>query len=91
MSITNNLAQTNSVWNPQFIEEINRDICLDCDRFNEVGGSNTFKLQPMNQNGTNSQSQDQIISIVNPEQCADCTACIGNYIEKPYTHYSFSV
>ncbi len=91
MSITNKLTQSKSVWEPQFIEEINQDICLDCDRFNEVGGSNAFWLQPMNQNGINSQDQNLIIGVVNPEQCADCANCIGNYVEKPYTHYSFSV
>ncbi|MEM8718164.1 MAG: hypothetical protein AAGE84_02490 [Cyanobacteria bacterium P01_G01_bin.39] len=91
MSITNDLTQLDSVWNPQFIEEINQDVCLDCERFNEVGGSNAFRLQSIHQNGINSQSQDRIIGIVNPEQCADCANCIGNYTSKPYTHYSFSV
>ncbi|MEM7589985.1 MAG: hypothetical protein AAF383_00420 [Cyanobacteria bacterium P01_A01_bin.83] len=86
---TNDLDQLNLVWNPQFIKEINQDICLDCERFNEVCGSNALGLQSMNQNGINSQSQDRIISVVNLEECASCAACMGKYTNKPYAHSSF--
>ena len=89
MNTTNDLTRSKSVWKPQFIEEINQDTCLDCDRFNEVGGSNALRLHSINQNGT--KSQNQIIGIANPEQCADCVACTGNYTGKLYTDFSFSV
>ena len=77
MIITNSLAQSESIWKPQFIEKMNQNICLNCDRFNEVGGSNALRFQSISENVTNGQAQ--IVGIANPEQCIDCAACTGNY------------
>ncbi|MEO1669520.1 MAG: hypothetical protein AAFR77_01855 [Cyanobacteria bacterium J06631_2] len=65
-----------SIWEPQFIGEINRDICLDCNRFNEIGGRNTFKLRTVD---NSNNSGHQVMTIANPEQCADCDACTSIY------------
>lgn len=77
-----------SIWKPQFIEEINRDICLDCDRFDEISGRNIFKLRTIN---NSNDSEQQVITVANPQQCADCDACTSIYPEPAYTHYSFSI
>ena len=88
MNIMNNSSSNKSIWKPQFIEEINQDICLDCDRFNEVGGRNALKLRSIN-NGNNSEVQ--VLTVANSKQCIDCDGCISTYSEQAYTHYSFSI
>ena len=82
------IKETKPIWKPQFIEEINSDVCLNCDRFNEVGGSNAFKLRSLGQDSNG--VEHHVMTISNPEQCADCTACTENYSGN-YAHYSFSV
>lgn len=89
MNITNDLTPTDSIWQPQFIEKINQDICLNCDRFYEVGGRNALKLQSATSN--NSNIEHQAITIANPQQCADCEVCTSSYPEQFYSHYSFSI
>ncbi|MDJ0570992.1 MAG: ferredoxin [Pleurocapsa sp. MO_192.B19] len=89
MTTMTGLTQGESIWKPQFIEEINQDLCLDCDRFYEVGGYNALRSQPMNQDNNN--IEPQVMTITNPKQCIDCQACTSSYTEKYYTHYSFSV
>ena len=89
MIIANNSAQNKSVWQPKFIEEINQYTCFDCDRFNEIDNSNILKSQSVKQ--SNSNSQGKIMTIADSKQCVDCAACIENYTEKLYTHYSFSI
>ena len=85
MSKIHDPTSIKSIWKPQFIEEINRDLCLDCDRFYEIGGRNALKLKPID------NSNHQVMTVANPEQCADCDACTSIYPEKAYTHYSFSI
>jgi ferredoxin len=87
MSTTKNLPEK-SIWKPQFIEEINRDICLDCGRFNEIGGRHTFNLRTID---NSNNSEQQITTVANPQECADCDACTSIYPEPAYTHYSFSI
>lgn len=82
------VKETKSIWKPQFIEEINSDICLDCDRFYEVGGSNALRLRSLGQDGND--VENHVMTIANPEQCADCNACTSTYSGN-YAHYSFSV
>lgn len=72
-----------SIWKPQFIEDINRDICLNCDRFDEIGGRNALKLRPID---SSSNSKQQVTIVANPEQCADCDACTSIYPEQAYTY-----
>lgn len=88
MSNTKGLTKEKSIWKPQFIEEINQDFCLDCDRFYEVGGRNALSWQSFN---NDNNSEYQVMTVANPEQCADCDACTSIYTENFYTHYSFSV
>lgn len=71
MVIINDLTEKKSIWQPQFLEEINQDICLDCDRFNEVGGGNALKLLSIKKDNL----EQQIMTIANPKQCADCDVC----------------
>ncbi|MDJ0590400.1 MAG: hypothetical protein QNJ72_10445 [Pleurocapsa sp. MO_226.B13] len=89
MTILTGLTPGESIWKPKFIEEIDRNICLDCDRFDEVGGRNAFKIQSINKDDDN--LQHQVLTIANPEQCGDCAGCTSSYLEPYPSHYSFSV
>ena len=88
MSTMNNSSSNKSIWKPQFIEKINQDICLDCDRFNEVGGRNALKSRFID---NRNNIKTQVLTVINPEQCIDCDACTSIESKQAYTHYSFSI
>ena len=89
------ITNKESIWAPQFIEEINQNLCLDCDKFYQVGGQNAFQIQSITQDNQQDSAVNsenlEVVMIANPEQCADCTACISSEPQKFYSHYSFSV
>ena len=80
-----NIAQINikeSIWSPQFIENVSPDLCLDCDKFYEVGGRNAFQIQSIPQenwqdSGMNPENSE-VVMIANSQQCADCPACTSS-------------
>ncbi|MEM8831171.1 MAG: hypothetical protein AAGE96_17700 [Cyanobacteria bacterium P01_G01_bin.19] len=76
-----------SIWKPQFIESINQDVCLSCDRYYEVGGRNALKLRSSDRDHNN--NQHQVITLANSEQCKDCGVCTSGYTEFS-AQYSFS-
>jgi hypothetical protein len=82
MVLIDNSTKQESIGKPQFLEEINQDVCLDCDRFYQVGGRNALILQPINQD--NSNIKHQVMTIANPKQCADCEACTSNNIHLAF-------
>jgi hypothetical protein len=80
MVTINSLTKEKSIWKPQFMEEINQDVCLDCDRFNEVGGLKALRLQPINKD--NNYAAHQVLTIANPKQCVDCEVLTSIYKKK---------
>ena len=76
MATPTGLTKGRSIWEPKFIKEINSKTCLDCDRFYEVAGRNALRLQSINKDNNN--NEHQIMTIGNPEQCADCQICTSS-------------
>ncbi|MGD1917533.1 MAG: hypothetical protein ACFCAD_00830 [Pleurocapsa sp.] len=85
---TNKKLKDKSIWKPKFIEAIDRDICLNCDRFNEAAAFNGLMLHSINKDSRD--VEQKVITINHPEQHADCEICTRSYTEKFYTQYSFS-
>ncbi len=91
----NNLTNKESIWSPQFIEDINQNICLDCDKFYQVGGQNALKIQSITQEEQQDSGMNpanlEVVIIANSQQCSDCPNCTVSKPQQFYSHYSFSV
>ncbi|VEP13858.1 Ferredoxin-3 [Hyella patelloides LEGE 07179] len=88
MSVLTGLTKSGSAWKPKFMTNIDQDVCLNCSRFAQICDRDVLNLQPMNKFGEFIDEDDdkiklQAMTIANPENCADCQACVSIWDKFP--------
>jgi len=69
-------------WTPQFVEEIDRALCLGCGRCVKLCGQKCLGLESFEDaEGT----ERHVAKIVNKDQCIGCQACGRICVRRAYT------
>lgn len=69
-------------WTPQYVEEINKAVCLGCGRCVKLCGQECLGIESFEDDeGT----ERYVAKIVNKDQCIGCQACGRVCVRKAYT------
>ncbi|WP_424194822.1 ferredoxin III, nif-specific [Ampullimonas aquatilis] len=84
------------VWEPKFVQELNKDTCIGCGRCFKVCPRGVLELVGLDDEGNqvvidldgdeDEEYEKKVMTIAHQEMCIGCTACSKICPKKCYTH-----
>lgn len=84
------------VWEPKFVQDLNKDTCIGCGRCFKVCPRGVLELVGLDDEGNqvvidldgdeDEEYEKKVMTIAHQEMCIGCTACSKICPKKCYTH-----
>lgn len=84
------------VWEPKFVQELNKETCIGCGRCFKVCPRGVLELVGLDDEGNqvvidldgdeDEEYEKKVMTIAHQEMCIGCTACSKICPKKCYTH-----